>query len=502
VTRPQGMRAIAVAAACGALVAGPVVIAFFAGGFFDGPRDVALLVAAVVLLVLAVAGRSPVPRHPAARVAVAAAAAFAGWTALSITWAPVRDLAGDDAERVLLYAVVLAAAAGAFSERAASRAAEALVAAGTVVVVGYGLAGRLLPGLVVQHPQRTALGRLDQPLTYWNAMGALAALGLVLCARLAGDSSRPAWLRAAGAAGAVPLGMGTYLSFSRGALAALAAGLVALLILAPARAQARALLVAVVAGTGGALAAASSGGVRAYAGTLAAREREGAIVLGVAVVLMALAAVAVRFIGADRPLALSRRARWAGWAVVLALLVLPILVAGGRQPAPRSVGASNERFARLGSERYDYWKVAFDAGLDHPLRGIGASGFRVAWLEHRHSGETVRDAHSLEVETFAELGLVGVVLLAAFLGGVGGAAAAAHRADPQLAAGPAAALIVWALHSSLDWDWEMPGLTLVALVLAGTLLARAGAPTASGPGRAEAAAPSPDPSARPLSAGV
>src|SRR4051812_40070477 len=180
----RGIRAIAVHLAQAALLAGPVVLAFFAGGFFDGPRDVALLVAAVVLLVLAVAGETPLPRHPAGRVALAAAVAFAAWTALSMTWAPVRDLAGDDAARVLLYAVVLAAAAAAFRDRAAARAVEPLAAAGVVVVVGYGLAGRLLPGLVTQHPQRTALGRLDQPLTYWNAMGALAALGLVLCARV------------------------------------------------------------------------------------------------------------------------------------------------------------------------------------------------------------------------------------------------------------------------------------------------------------------------------
>jgi O-Antigen ligase len=476
VTRPRGVRGVAVLCAGAALLIGPVVVAFFAGGFFDGPRDVALLVAAVVLLVLVLAGEAPLPRHRAARVAVAAAIAFAGWTALSMTWAPVRDFAGDDAQRVLLYAVVLTAAAAAFRERAAARAVEPFAAAGALVVVGYGLAGRLLPGLVVQHPQRTALGRLDQPLTYWNAMGALAALGLVLCARLAGDSSRPFAVRAAGAASAVPLGMGAYLSFSRGALAALGAGLIALVLLAPARAQLRAVLVALAAGAGGALSAAASGGVRAYEGTLSAREREGAIVLAVVVVLMALAAAATRLSGADRPVALPRGVRWAGWATVLALLVLPILVAGGRQPTPVTTGASNERFARLGSQRYAYWNVALDAGLRHPLRGVGASGFRVVWLEHRHSDETVRDAHSLEIETFTELGLVGLVIVGALLGGVGLAAAAVHRADPQLAAGPAAALVVWALHSSIDWDWEMPGLTLVAVVLAGTLLARAGAP--------------------------
>ena len=90
-----------------------------------------------------------------------------------------------------------------------------------------------------------------------------------------------------------------------------------------------------------------------------------------------------------------------------------------------------------------------------------------------HIDETVRDAHSLELETFAELGLVGVALLAALLAGVGLSARAAHRVDPALAAGPAAALTAWAVHCAIDWDWEMPALTLVAVVLAGALLAGA-----------------------------
>jgi hypothetical protein len=34
-------------------------------------------------------------------------------------------------------------------------------------------------------------------------------------------------------------------------------------------------------------------------------------------------------------------------------------------------------------------------------------------------------------------------------------------------------LVLWATHSALDWDWEMPALTLVPLVLAGLLIATA-----------------------------
>ena len=39
-----------------------------------------------------------------------------------------------------------------------------------------------------------------------------------------------------------------------------------------------------------------------------------------------------------------------------------------------------------------------------------------------------------------------------------------------------AALIVYLVHAPLDWDWQMPAVTLVALVLAGMLLTLAGTP--------------------------
>ncbi|MCW2967678.1 MAG: hypothetical protein JWM71_1450, partial [Solirubrobacteraceae bacterium] len=69
--------------------------------------------------------------------------------------------------------------------------------------------------------------------------------------------------------------------------------------------------------------------------------------------------------------------------------------------------------------------------------------------------------------------LVGFAALAVLLVAVGLAVRAAWRLDPALAAGPGAALAVWAVHSGVDWDWEMPALTLVAVVLAGAVLARA-----------------------------
>jgi len=69
------------------------------------------------------------------------------------------------------------------------------------------------------------------------------------------------------------------------------------------------------------------------------------------------------------------------------------------------------------------------------------------------------------------LGIVGLALLAAFLAGVGVAARAAYRIAPGAAAGAIAGCVTWLAHSPLDWDWEMPAVTLIALVLSGSLLA-------------------------------
>lgn len=467
---------------CAAILAGPTALAFASGGYFDRPRQVALVAAWALAAIAFLVADRPLARTRAGLTALAAMAAYAGWIGLSTSWAPLKGPAAGDFERAVLYTGALAAAAAAFRSRVAARAAEPALAAGTLIVTGYGLAGRLLPGLVHEHPTTAAFGRLDQPLTYWNAQGALAAMGFVLCARVAGDTSRPAALRRAAAAGAVPLAAGVYLSFSRGAVAALAAGLIVLIVAAPSRAQLRAVAGCVVAG---ALAAAASGvteGVRRLGGSLHTREREGAIVLAVLGVLMGAAALAAAWsqraegAGEDR-LALPRWTPAAATILVLALVAVPVTVAR-ESPPGSAAGATNARFSSVGSNRYAYWKVALHAAADHPLAGVGASGFAVEWARRRTIDEPVHDAHSLEIETAAELGLVGLALLTALLGAIALAARRAHGADRLLAAGPIGALVVWAMHSAIDWDWEMPALTLVAVILAGALVARADAPLA------------------------
>jgi hypothetical protein len=129
-----------------------------------------------------------------------------------------------------------------------------------------------------------------------------------------------------------------------------------------------------------------------------------------------------------------------------------------RPPRATAFGATNAR-RRTSAPSPDYWRVAVDVAADHPIAGAGPGAFAVEWLRRRTIDERVRNAHSLELQTLADLGLVGLALLAATVAAIALAARSVLRADRALAAGPAAAALTWALHAGLDWDWEMPAVT-------------------------------------------
>ena len=70
-----------------------------------------------------------------------------------------------------------------------------------------------------------------------------------------------------------------------------------------------------------------------------------------------------------------------------------------------------------------------------------------------------------------ELGLVGLLGFAALVGGVGVAARRAAHSGSPLAAGLVAGTTVWLLHATIDWDWQLPAVTLPAILMAGALVA-------------------------------
>ena len=474
------MRRAVLLTATAVLLLAPTVLAFYSGGYFDKPRLIATIVVWLVVLGAAWVSRRPLPASGPGRLALAGLALITVWTAASLSWAPLSDPATDSVVRLLLCLGALIAAAALLRDRLPTRALEPVLAGGALVVIVYGLSERLLPGLVDLAESHKAYGRLEQPITYWNAEGALAAMGLVVCARLSGAQDRPAALRAAAAAAAVPLGLGVYISYSRGAIAACLVGLVVLLAAAPTWSQLRAAALAV---TGGAVAsgcAAALPGVASISGSLGDREIDGAVMLVVLVLVMAAAAaVTLRLTrgehsGAVRTGRLRMAGRLPALAGVALALGLAVLVAGalaerGADNQERRRGAA--RLASVESRRYDYWRVALDAYGEHPLRGIGAGGFRVEWLRERPVREGALEVHSLPLEMLVELGLPGLLGFGLMVGGIAVAGGRALQRGADVAPGAASVATVWLLHASIDWDWQLPAVALPALIAAGALIA-------------------------------
>ena len=69
------------------------------------------------------------------------------------------------------------------------------------------------------------------------------------------------------------------------------------------------------------------------------------------------------------------------------------------------------------------------------------------------------------------LGIVGLLAFAVLVAGVALAGTRALRRDRARATGAAVALLVWFLHASIDWDWQLPAVSLPAVALAGLLIA-------------------------------
>ena len=119
--------------------------------------------------------------------------------------------------------------------------------------------------------------------------------------------------------------------------------------------------------------------------------------------------------------------------------------------------------------------------LAHPIGGLGQDNFAEYYVPRRRTREEPSWTHSLELRLLAHTGLVGFVLFAAFLvAAVSPRCRCAARRrgglDAAVAATALLPFVVWLIHGSVDWFWEVPALTgpaLGFLGMAGALGARA-----------------------------
>jgi hypothetical protein len=432
--------------------------------------------ASLVLAAVLLAGAGVVPGRTAI-LAACLLVAFAVWSSVSAAWSPLPDLARDDGLLALFYAVAF------LTQLVTLRSASDRLAALLVVVLGLGAlavatAVSLRGGSADLHYLG---GRLDFPVTYWNGEAAMTLVAFWPAVALAAERSLNPILRglALGAGTAMlALWIGTQ---SKGGGVALA--LSTIVFYAVSASRFRALVPTVVAG---ALAAAGAHALtepfRANGSAFDGAVRHaGSVTLVLAAVATVVGCV---YAAADRRIAVPARAARVAGIAVLALIAAG-LVAGAAVSAARvdhPVGwtqgrwddfkhidtrdPSSSHFGQLGSNRYDFWRVALDEFRDHPVAGIGGRGWAVAYLRHGRSGETPQRAHSLELDALSETGIVGALLLV----GAGLLALVAVGVPARRSLTAAGALgtgAYFAVHTGGDWVWTIPAVGIPVFAIVG-----------------------------------
>jgi hypothetical protein len=451
--------------------------------------------------------------------------AFTALTGSSVVWSVAPDASWQDAGRMLTYSGVFAAAAAlAWIAPGGWRALLGGTVLAAVVVCGYALLTKVLPD---QLDANDVYARLQEPYGYWNAIGLTAAMGAIGCLWLGARRAGHAVLNALAYPAMGLMILTLMIAYSRGALAALAVGVVAWMCLVPLRLRGARVLIVGVLGAAPLVAwdfsrhALSSDGVALTARATAGHQL-GALLAAMLIVLT-LAGVAIGFFGDRRaPSAATRRAVGVTLAALLALAVLAL--AGGLAASKRGLtGTVSHDFSSLtdpnaavpkntpgrltaiGSVRARYWNEALEVFKAHPALGAGAAGYETARLRYRTQPLDVRQAHGYVVQTLADLGIVGLVLTLALL--VAWMAAAgrpthpfnrrwtAQRSPPSVGwkhmggrdlgqytperIGMLTMLcivVVFGVHSFADWTWYVPGDACVALLCAGWLAGRGSLP--------------------------
>ncbi len=476
--------------------------------------------------------------------------AFTILSGLSVVWSVQPDASWQAAGRLLAYSAVFGAAL-ALVRLAPDRWPAVLggLALGAVVVCAYALATKVFPATLAPN---VTYARLEEPYGYWNAIGLMAAMGVICCMWLGARRAGHALLSALAYPAMGVLLVTLMLAYSRGALAAVAIGLVAWFAIVPLRLRGAAVLIVGGLGAGAVVGwdfsrhALSAENIP-LAQRASAGHELGALLVAMIVVL-ALAGLAIGFFGARQ--SPSRGTRNRAGAVLLALIVLGVVAFAGAlahsqrgftgtishdvsaltnpnaKPPPNTPG----RLTAVASVRARYWKEAIQVFEANPLLGAGADGFETASLRYRTALLEVKHAHGFAVQTLADLGAIGLALaLALLLTWMAAAGRATHpfnrrwtpwrawlepRGDPaeddagrKAGARPAGSasgagpgwraidprrepelarytperismlsmlcvVVVFGVHSFVDWTWYVPGDALVALLCAGWLAGR------------------------------
>ncbi|MEA2468721.1 MAG: hypothetical protein QOJ57_2847 [Thermoleophilaceae bacterium] len=443
---------------------------------------------ALILLALVAIAATTIPAVSVPRlvaVAVVALVAYAAWSYLSIGWAGQKGDAWDGANRSLLYALAFALFA---LWRPRGRPAFVLVLVFCLGVSAVGLVELLRAASADDPTGFFSQGRFASPAGYMNANVALWFSALLPCVTFAARRELHPALRGLLVAAAVLLCGLAVIGQSRGWLFTAPIALLVFIAIVPQRVRTSLTLGLVLAATG--IVSGTLLDVYRAAGEpgFADAVSDAASALLVAALLAGLVAAGAAVL--DRRARASReQERRAGRALAVAaaavaLVGLVVFVAAFGSPftvaskgwhefktEPSPYGGESRFTGSLGTNRYDFWRVAWNRFEHAPLTGIGSDNFQEAYLARRRSDNAPKYPHSFQLRAISETGLVGTILL---FGGVGAGLAAAVLAirrrrglGAAAAAAATASFMYWLIHGSIDWFWEFPALGGAAFALLG-----------------------------------
>ena len=471
---------------------GLLVYLAFAGGGFDpivyGRVGVGSWWIVLVGALIGVFGLDRTTRS--ARIALLLIAAFVVWTGASMIWSESAGRSAQELARGATYLGTFVLALLVAQRGSGLRLALGAVGAAVGVVAGASLLLRFQPDWFPK-PEIldllfAATARLNFPLNSWNGLAALIAIGAPLLVHFA-VHGRHSISRGLATAALPVLGLAVYLTLSRGGALALALGLLVLLILHPRRRALLPTLGIAAAGAAVLIWAAEArpelvAGVRAGEGLTQGDAMTW--ITPVVCLLAALAGWATRRAAHRWSLPAGPRLPSVARAPVAAAALVAIVAACLLADVPDRIGDGWEEFkdagavsrdsARLetasGNGRYQWWTASVDAFETEPALGIGSGTFEFWWTREGSLPASVLDAHSLYLETLGELGVVGLLLVVAMVGGILALlirralrAPAARRARLAAACG---AGFAFAAAAATDWVWELPVLPICFLVVA------------------------------------
>ena len=502
VSRPKSLVLRDVAAGI-AVAAAVFALSYANGGFFPTTRSYAAIAAWWLLGVGAAIGVASA-WTAIDRLALAALglfAAFAVWVLISMGWASDAERAFAQFNQVSLYVAVFAIAI-VLARLLPARVLVGGVALAVSAIATVALVSRFFPSTFGVSPGAQYLPplkyRLSFPLGYWNGLGIEVALAYPLLLSIM--TSRRSRLASALAAFPLPLLAAVmYLTSSRGAFAAAAIGVVAFIALTPRRWAALAGLV--VAGVAGAVSVAvlspKTELVNGDMGTgLGVHQgHEAALWIGIACVVTALVWAGLAELGTRLPTP-SRRV---GQVTAAVLVVLAVAVIVSAHPIAKfddfksnpavanthGTDTTDHLLSSSGSGRWQFWSAAVSEFRAHPLNGGGAGSWQAWWLQHNSLKAASQFAHSLYLESLAELGIVGLLLIAAaVLTAVVGAVRSALALASTEVAAAAACGIAFFVAGAYDWVWQLAGVAVVGVGMLGVAMGALPATRATAWGRA------------------